>query len=231
MKAIMILGTMSNSGKSFITAGLLRVLKKDGYKVCPFKSQNMALNSYITKEGYEIGMAQAMQARACGIEPSVYMNPILLKPNSDTGSQVIVGGKVLSNMSAKDYFAKKKELIPYIKEAYEKLQEEYDICVIEGAGSPAEINLKENDIVNLGLADIIDCDAILVGDIDRGGVFAALYGTVELLEEHEKERIKGLVINKFRGDVSILKPGLDMIEKKLGKKVLGTVPEKNRYSR
>lgn len=226
MKAIMILGTMSNSGKSFITAGLLRVLKKDGYKVCPFKSQNMALNSYITKEGHEIGMAQAMQARACGIEPSVYMNPILLKPNSDTGSQVIVGGKVLSNMSAKDYFAKKKELIPYIKEAYEKLQEEYDICVIEGAGSPAEINLKENDIVNLGLADIIDCNAILVGDIDRGGVFAALYGTVELLEEHEKKRIKGLVINKFRGDVSILKPGLDMIEKKLGKKVLGTVPMK-----
>lgn len=224
MKAIMVLGTMSNSGKSFITAGLLRVLKKDGYKVCPFKSQNMALNSYITKDGKEIGMAQAMQAKVAGIEPSVYMNPILLKPNSDMGSQVIVNGKFVANMSAKEYFVKKKELIPHIKAAISELEKEYDICVVEGAGSPTEINLKENDIVNLGLAKILDCNAVLVGDIDRGGVFASLYGTVELLEEEEKNRIKGLIINKFRGDISILKPGLDMIEKKLDKKVLGTIP-------
>ena len=218
------MGTMSNSGKSFVTAGLLRVLKQDGYKVCPFKSQNMALNSYITEDGYEIGMAQAMQAQAAGTKPSVYMNPILLKPNSDTGSQVILNGKVMGNMPAKEYFKKKKELIPHIKKAYEELAKEYDICIVEGAGSPTEINLKENDIVNLGLAEILDCKAVLVGDIDRGGVFASLYGTVELLEEHEKNRIEGLIINKFRGDVSILDSGLAMIEEKLKKKVLGTIP-------
>ena len=150
------MGTMSNSGKSFVTAGLLRVLKQDGYKVCPFKSQNMALNSYITEDGYEIGMAQAMQAQAAGTKPSVYMNPILLKPNSDTGSQVILNGKVMGNMPAKEYFKKKKELIPHIKKAYEELAKEYDICIVEGAGSPTEINLKENDIMNLGLAEILD---------------------------------------------------------------------------
>ncbi len=224
MKAMMVLGTSSNAGKSFITAGILRVLKQDGYKVCPFKSQNMALNSYITQEGHEIGRAQAMQAEAAGIKPSVYMNPILLKPNSDTGSQVIIKGKAVGNMTAKEYFARKKEYIPHIKAAYEALAKEYEVCIVEGAGSPAEINLKENDIVNMGLADIIDCNAILVGDIDRGGVFASLYGTVELLEEREKARIRGLLINKFRGDVRILEPGLRMIESRLGKKVLGAVP-------
>lgn len=227
MKALIVLSTMSNSGKSFITAGLLRVLKKDGYKVCPFKSQNMALNSYITKDGKEIGMAQAMQAFACDIEPNVYMNPILLKPNSDVGSQIILNGEAIGNMKASDYFKNKYKFIPHIKKAYEELSKEYDICIIEGAGSPAEINLKQNDIVNLGLAKLIDCNAILVGDIDRGGVFAGLYGTIGLLEKDERDRIKGLIINKFRGDIEILKPGLRMLENLVSKKFIGCIP----YSR
>lgn len=224
MKSLMVLGTTSNAGKSFIVAGLLRVLKQDGYKVCPFKSQNMALNSYITKDGLEIGRAQAMQALAAGIEPSVYMNPILLKPSSDIGSQVIVHGKVIGNMKAREYFSIKKTLVPKILEAYNELKKEYDICIIEGAGSPAEINLKENDIVNMGLAKLINTDAILVGDIDRGGVFASLYGTIALLEEDEKDKIKGLIINKFRGDKSLLKEAYPMLESKMGKKIVGLVP-------
>ncbi len=223
-KAIMVQGTMSNSGKSFLTAGLCRVFMQDGYKVAPFKSQNMALNSYITKDGLEIGRAQAMQAEACGIEPTVDMNPILLKPTSHVGSQVIVNGEVRGNRKAMDYYRDKKQLRTDVMEAYGRLAKEYDIIVIEGAGSPAEINLRENDIVNMGMAKMAKAPVLLVGDIDRGGVFAALYGTVKLLEEDEQAMIKGLVINKFRGDAKILKPGLQMIEERLKIPVLGVVP-------
>ena len=223
-KAIMIQGTSANSGKSFLTAGLGRVFMQDGYKAAPFKSQNMALNSYITKDGLEIGRAQAMQAEACGIEPAVDMNPILLKPTSHVGSQVIVNGEVRGNMKAMDYYRDKKKLVADVMKAYNRLDQEYDIIVIEGAGSPAEINLRENDIVNMGMAKMAKAPVLLVGDIDRGGVFAALYGTVKLLEEDEQAMIKGLVVNKFRGDVEILKPGLQMIEERLHIPVLGVVP-------
>ena len=223
-KVIMIQGTMSNAGKSLVTAGLCRVFKQDGYKVAPFKSQNMALNSFITKEGLEMGRAQVMQAEACGIEPSVNMNPILLKPTNDVGSQVIVNGEVLGNMSARDYYKRKTELIPHIMKAYNNLDKEYDIIVIEGAGSPAEINLKENDIVNMGMAKLVNSPVLLVGDIDRGGVFASIAGTLMLLEEDERKMIKGTIINKFRGDVNILKPGLDMIEEITETPVVGVVP-------
>lgn len=223
-KVIMIQGTMSNAGKSLVTAGLCRVFKQDGYKVAPFKSQNMALNSFITKEGLEMGRAQVMQAEACGIEPSVNMNPILLKPTNDVGSQVIVNGEVLGNMNARDYYKRKTELIPHIMEAYNNLAKEYDIIVMEGAGSPAEINLKENDIVNMGMAKLVNSPVLLVGDIDRGWVFASIAGTLMLLEEDERKMIKGTIINKFRGDVNILKPGLDMIEEITKTPVVGVVP-------
>ncbi len=223
-KAIMVQGTMSNSGKSFLTAGLCRVFMQDGYRVAPFKSQNMALNSYITKDGLEIGRAQAMQAEACGIEPTVDMNPILLKPTSHVGSQVIVNGEVRGNQKAMDYYRDKKTLKGDVMAAYQRLDQAYDIIVIEGAGSPAEINLRENDIVNMGMAKMAKAPVLLVGDIDRGGVFAALYGTVKLLEEEEQRMIKGLVINKFRGNADILKPGLSMIEERLSIPVLGVVP-------
>ncbi|QHQ61260.1 cobyric acid synthase [Anaerocolumna sedimenticola] len=223
-KAIMIQGTMSNVGKSLLVAGLCRVLKQDGYRVAPFKSQNMALNSFITEEGLEMGRAQVMQAEACGIKPSVLMNPILLKPTTDVGSQVIVNGEVLGNMKAMDYFKYKKSLIPDIMKAYHKLEEEYDIIVIEGAGSPAEINLKSDDIVNMGMAKLVDAPVLLVGDIDRGGVFAQLVGTLMLLEEEEKARVKGTIINKFRGDKTILEPGLAMLKEISGKEVAGVIP-------
>ena len=223
-KAIMIQGTMSNAGKSFISAGLCRIFAQDGYKVAPFKSQNMALNSYITKEGLEIGRAQAMQAQACGIEPVSDMNPILLKPTSQTGSQVIVHGEVVGNMKAADYYANKKSLIPEVMAAYHRLSRAYDIVVIEGAGSPAEINLKDDDIVNMGMAKMAKAPVLLVGDIDRGGVFASLYGTIMLLEEDERSLIQGMIINKFRGDVDILRPGLKMIEDMVHKPVIGVVP-------
>ena len=223
-KAIMIQGTMSNAGKSLIAAGLCRVFKQDGYRVAPFKSQNMALNSYITKENLEMGRAQVVQAEAAGIEPEVAMNPILLKPTTDMGSQVIVCGEVVGNMRAMDYFKKKREYIPVIRAAYDKLAAEYDIIVIEGAGSPAEINLKQDDIVNMGMAKMADAPVLLVGDIDRGGVFAQLVGTVMLLEPEEQDRIAGLIINKFRGDAEILKPGLSMLTERCGKEVLGVVP-------
>lgn len=226
-KSIMIQGTMSNAGKSLIAAGLCRIFKQDGYKVAPFKSQNMALNSFITRDHLEMGRAQVVQAEAAGIEPDVRMNPILLKPTTDMGSQVIVNGRPVGNMRALDYFRKKKEYIPVISEAYQQLASENDIIVIEGAGSPAEINLKQDDIVNMGMARIADAPVLLVGDIDRGGVFAQLIGTVELLEKEEQRRIKGLIINKFRGDKDILRPGLDMIYEKCHKKVIGVVPFSN----
>lgn len=223
-KAIMIQGTMSNSGKTFVTAGLCRVFKQDGYKVAPFKSQNMALNSYITKEGLEIGRAQAMQAEAAMIEPTHWMNPILLKPTSSMGSQVIVNGEVYDNLSAQEYYKMKDNLAPEVMKAFNHLSEENDIIVIEGAGSPAEINLAENDIVNMGMAKMADAPVILVADIDRGGVFASAYGTIKLLPVEDQERFCGIVINKFRGDVDILKPGLAMLEDLTGKPVLGVIP-------
>ena len=226
-KVIMVQGTMSNAGKSLIVAGLCRIFKQDGYRVAPFKSQNMALNSFITKEGLEMGRAQVMQAEAAGIKPSVLMNPILLKPTNDTGSQVIVNGEVLGNLSAREYYKRKKEMIPHIMQAYRQLDEQYDIIVLEGAGSPAEINLKQDDIVNMGMAKLAKAPVLLVGDIDRGGVFASLAGTLMLLEPQEREMVKGLVINKFRGDVSILRPGLDQIEQITGKQVVGVVPYMN----
>lgn len=222
--SIMIQGTMSNAGKSILVGGLCRVLVQDGYKAAPFKSQNMALNSFITKDGLEMGRAQVMQAEAAGIEPAAEMNPILLKPTNDTGSQVIVNGEPVGVMSAAEYYRKKKEYIPAILKAYHRLREAYDVIVIEGAGSPAEINLKENDLVNMGLAKMVDAPVLLVGDIDRGGVFAQIVGTIELLEEEERRRIRGTVINKFRGDKEILKPGLRMLENKTGIPVLGVVP-------
>ena len=221
---LMVQGTMSNAGKSFVVAGLCRIFKQDGFSVAPFKSQNMALNSFVTNEGLEMGRAQVMQAEAAGVEPSVLMNPILLKPTSDTGSQVIVNGEVLGNMAAKEYFAYKKSLIPHIKAAYEKLSLQHDIIVLEGAGSPAEINLKENDIVNMGMAEIADSPVLLVADIDRGGVFAQLVGTVELLEADELSRVKGFIINKFRGDETILESGIKMLEEKTGIPVVGCIP-------
>ncbi len=223
-KAIMIQGTMSNAGKSLLAAGLCRIFQQDGYRVAPFKSQNMALNSYITEEGLEMGRAQVMQAECCKIPPSVKMNPILLKPTNDVGSQVIVNGEVLGTMSARDYFSYKKQLIPEIMKAYDALAAENDIIVIEGAGSPAEINLKQDDIVNMGMAKLAKAPVLLVGDIDRGGVFAQLIGTVMLLEEDEKEMVKGLIINKFRGDKTILDPGIEMLEERAGIPVVGVAP-------
>ena len=223
-KTIMIQGTASNAGKSLIAAGLCRIFKQDGYKVVPFKSQNMALNSFITKDGFEMGRAQVMQSEAAGVEPDVRMNPILLKPTSDTGSQVIVNGKVVGDMSAKDYFAQKKRLIPDIMKAFNGLSEENDIIVIEGAGSPAEINLNEDDIVNMGMAKLADAPVFIVGDIDRGGVFASLAGTMLFLKEEEKKRVKGTIINKFRGDKSILEPGLKMLEDAIHVPVAGVIP-------
>lgn len=223
-KYIMVQGTMSSAGKSLIVAGLCRIFMQDGYKVSPFKSQNMALNSFITEDGLEMGRAQVMQAEAAGIKPSVYMNPILLKPTDDKGSQVIVNGKAIGNMRAREYFAYKTSLIPDIKKALSKLSEDNDIIVIEGAGSPAEINLKENDIVNMGMAKIANAPVVLVGDIDRGGVFAQLLGTIALLEEDERNRVKGLIINKFRGDKTILDPGIKMLEDMSNINVVGVIP-------
>ena len=223
-KRIMVQGTMSGAGKSLLCAALCRIFAQDGYRVAPFKSQNMALNSFVTRDGLEMGRAQVVQAQAAGVEPDVRMNPILLKPSSDTGSQVIVGGEVRGQMSAAAYFKMKRQLIPEILAAFDSLSEEADIVVIEGAGSPAEINLKADDIVNMGLAKLVDAPVLLAGDIDRGGVFAQLYGTVALLEPEERARIAGLVINKFRGDVDILRPGLAMLEEKTGLPVLGVVP-------
>lgn len=223
-KVIMIQGTMSGVGKSLVCAGLCRIFRQDGYRVAPFKSQNMALNSYITAEGLEMGRAQVMQAEAAGIAPSVLMNPILLKPTDDRGSQVIVNGEVFGNLSAREYFACKRKLIPDIRRAFAALAEQTDIIVIEGAGSPAEINLKENDIVNMGMAEMADAPVLLVGDIDRGGVFAQLLGTLELLTPDERGRVQGLIINKFRGDRSLLDSGVSIIEERAGIPVVGLLP-------
>ena len=223
-KAIMVQGTMSGAGKSLLVAGLCRVLAQDGHAVAPFKSQNMALNSSITSEGLEMGRAQVVQAEAAGIPPEAAMNPILLKPTTDTGSQVIVHGKPLQTMSAADYFAFKHELKPQIMESYNSLAERFDYIVIEGAGSPAEVNLKDDDIVNMGMAKMAAAPVLLAGDIDRGGVFAQLIGTMMLLEENERALVKGSIVNKFRGDATILDPGLDILRERMGVPVVGVVP-------
>ena len=223
-KAIMIQGTMSGVGKSLLTAALCRIFRQDGYAVAPFKSQNMALNSYITPDGLEIGRAQALQAEAAGIEPSAWMNPILLKPTTDVGSQVIVNGRVRGNMCASDYFRHKTQLIPEIKKAYSALSKQYGIIVVEGAGSPVELNLKQDDIVNMGLAEMLRIPVLLVGNIDCGGVFAQLLGTYSLLEPHEQEYIKGMIVNRFRGDRSLFQSGVSILEQKSGKPVLGVIP-------
>lgn len=224
MPKIMIQGTASSVGKSIIVAALCRIFKQDGFKVCPYKSQNMSLNSYITLDGREMGRAQVLQAYASGLEPEVYMNPILLKPTTDKNCQVIIRGEVYCNSSAREYYNMKKEFVPMLKKDFEILEDKFDIVVIEGAGSPAEINLRDNDIVNMGLAEMVDSPVILVGDIDKGGVFASLLGTIMLLTEKEKSRVKGTIINKFRGDVDILKPGLSMIEEKIKVPSIGVIP-------
>jgi adenosylcobyric acid synthase len=218
---------MSNAGKSLVTAALCRIFHQDGKRVNPFKSQNMALNSFITAEGAEMGRAQVVQAEAAGVKPSVLMNPILLKPTSDSGSQVIVNGVAIGTMPAVEYYKFKTKLIPDIMKAYDTLADNSDIMVIEGAGSPAEINLKAQDIVNMGMARMAKSPVLLVADIDRGGVFASIYGTLMLLEPEERAMVKGVIINKFRGDVSILKPGLDMLEEKTGIPVIGVLPMMN----
>jgi len=223
-KKIMFQGTGSSVGKSLICAAVCRILNDDGYTVMPYKSQNMALNSYITADGKEMGRAQVTQAECARVEPDVAMNPILLKPNSDVGCQVILNGVAEFNMDAAEYHAHKARLKKVVTDAYDKLAAQADAVVIEGAGSPAEINLRENDLVNMGLAEMIDAPVILIGDIDRGGVFASIYGTVKLLEPSEQARIKGFVINKFRGDVELLRPGIEMIEEKIGIPCLGVIP-------
>jgi len=223
-KNIMIQGTMSNAGKSLLAAALCRIFRQDGYRVAPFKSQNMALNSFITVTGGEMGRAQVVQAECAGIAPDVRMNPILLKPTTDKGSQVIVGGRALGNMTATEYYEKKMDFLPMVMDAYNSLAAENDVIVIEGAGSPAEINLKRDDFVNMGLAKLVDAPVLLAGDIDRGGVFAQLYGTIVLLDPDERARVKGTIVNKFRGDRSILEPGLKTLEELCGVPVAGVVP-------
>lgn len=224
MAKIMVQGTGSSVGKSILVAALCRIFKQDGYKVCPYKSQNMSLNSYITLDGKEMGRAQVLQAYAAGLEPESYMNPILLKPTSDKKCQVIVNGKVYENTDAVGYHNLKDTFKDMLKRDFKKIEEEFDIIVMEGAGSPAEINLRDNDIVNMGMAELVDAPVIIVGDIDKGGVFASLAGTLLLLTEDERDRVKGVLINKFRGDISLLTPGIEMIEDIIKKPNLGVVP-------
>ena len=223
-KKLMVLGTCSNAGKSLIAAGICRILKNRGYKVAPYKSQNMALNSFITEDGLEMGRAQVVQAEAAGVKPDVCMNPILLKPNSDTGSQIILHGEVYGNYTAALYYEEKEFFEREAVKALEELEKDFDYIIMEGAGSASEINLKSKDIVNMGLAKKVDAPVIIVGDIDRGGVFGALAGTMLLFDDEERELVKGVIINKFRGNIDILKPGLEMIEDIIKRPVLGVVP-------
>ncbi|TDB61686.1 cobyric acid synthase [Photorhabdus khanii] len=222
--SLMLQGTASDVGKSILVAGLCRIFVQDGYRCAPFKSQNMALNSGITANGEEMGRAQIFQAEAAGIEPDVRMNPILLKPTSDCKAQVVLMGKVACSMNAVEYHQYKPRLQQQICEVFHSLAREYDVMVLEGAGSPAEINLRDRDIVNMGMAEMVDAPVLLVADIDRGGVFAAIYGTLALLLPEEKARIKGVIINKFRGDISLLQPGIEQIEALTGVPVLGVMP-------
>lgn len=228
--SVMIQGTASDAGKTILTAALCRVLADDGYKTAPFKSQNMSLNSFITKDGSEIAVAQALQAEAARVEAEVNMSPILLKPNADDNSQVILKGKVFKNMSAADYFAEKDKLLEIIKEAVFALKEKYDLLVLEGGGSPAEVNLREHDLVNMKAAEIADAPVILTADIDKGGVFASIVGTLDLLNEKERARIKGIIVNKFRGDPKNFQSGVELIEKHTQKKVLGVLPYLNKLN-
>jgi adenosylcobyric acid synthase len=223
-RALMVLGTASHAGKSLTVAALCRILRQDGFDVAPFKSQNMALNSFATREGHEIGRAQAMQAQAAGIEPHVDMNPILLKPTSDVGSQVVINGKVFGNYRGADYYRLKRQLLDAVSAAYRSLASRHEIIVLEGAGSPVEMNLKDRDVVNLKMAEIADAACLLVADIDRGGVFASLVGTYSLLELHERERFGGFLINKFRGDLSLFTPGIEYLENLLSQPCLGVIP-------
>jgi len=224
MAKIMIQGTGSSVGKSILVAALCRIFKQDGYSVCPYKSQNMSLNSYITLDGKEMGRAQVLQAYAAGIEPQAFMNPILLKPTADTKCQVIVNGKVYNNNTAHEYHNLKPIFKDMLREQFIKIENQFDIIVMEGAGSPAEINLRDRDIVNMGMAKLVDAPVLIVGDIDKGGVFASLAGTMLLLTEDEKLRVKGTIINKFRGDINLLMPGIDMIEDIIKRPNLGVVP-------
>lgn len=223
-KTLMIQGTTSDAGKSTLVAGLCRALKNRDISVAPFKPQNMALNSAVTIDGGEIGRAQAVQAQACGLEPHSDMNPVLLKPNTDTGAQVIIHGKALTDMDAIRFHDYKTTAMTAVLESHKRLSEQYDVILVEGAGSPAEINLRKGDIANMGFAEAVDCPVILIADIDKGGVFAHLTGTVNLLSDTEQQRIKGFVINKFRGDIALLQPGLDWLERYTDKKVFGTFP-------
>ncbi len=223
-RAIMIQGTGSSVGKSLVASALCRIFKRDGHSVAPFKAQNMALNSFVTRGGGEMGRAQVVQAEAAGIEPSVEMNPVLLKPTADTGSQVIVMGRPVGNMTAKEYFAVRAEMLDVITEAYRALSARHDIIVIEGAGSPAEINLKDDDIVNMEMARLAGAPVLLVTDVDRGGAFAWIVGTLELLREEERARLGGFIFNKFRGDPGLIKDGLEMLESRTGLPVLGLIP-------
>lgn len=224
LHTLMVQGTTSDAGKSILVAAICRILNNHGYNVAPFKPQNMALNSAVTADGGEIGRAQAVQAMASRIEPTTDMNPVLLKPNSDTGAQVIVHGKAVANMDAMYYHNHKPALLNAVLESHQRLVSEYDYVIVEGAGSPAEINLRDRDIANMGFAEAADCPVIIVADIDRGGVFAHLTGTLDCLSESEQNRVKGFVINRFRGDIELLKPGLDWLEEKTGKPVLGVIP-------
>lgn len=224
MKTLMIQGTTSDAGKSTLVAGICRVLYRRGVKVAPFKPQNMALNSAVTTDGGEIGRAQAVQAMACGLAPHTDMNPVLLKPNSDTGCQVIIHGKVVGNLEATGYHAYKPTAMRAVLDSYQRLNDQYESVIVEGAGSPAEINLREGDIANMGFAEAVDCPVILIADIDRGGVFAHIVGTLALLSESERARVIGFVINRFRGDMALLQPGLDWLEAETGKPVIGVLP-------
>ncbi|MBF2554211.1 cobyric acid synthase [Listeria marthii] len=227
VQQIMIQGTASDAGKSVLVAGLCRLFKNKGKRVVPFKSQNMSLNSFITATGDEMGRAQVFQAEAAGVFPDVRMNPVLLKPTNDRQSQVIFMGSILDNMDAVTYHDFKQTLIPKIQAVYQSLADENDIIVLEGAGSPAEINLNDRDIVNMGMAKMVDAPVVLVADIDKGGVFASIYGTIMLLKEEERARLKGVIINKFRGDVALLQPGIDMIEELTNVPVIGVIPYAN----
>lgn len=221
---IMVQGTGSSVGKSVLVAGICRLLKREGISAVPFKAQNMALNSFVTADGREMGRAQVFQAEAAGLEPDVRMNPVLLKPSGEKGSQIIVRGKPQENMKAGEYYEYKPQLKSVVKEAYRELAAKHEVVVIEGAGSPAEINLQENDIVNMGMAEMVNAPVLLAGDIDRGGVFASLYGTVKLLPEKHRKLVKALIINKFRGDKSLLEPGLRQLEDMLDLPFMGVLP-------
>ncbi|MCW8887909.1 MAG: cobyric acid synthase, partial [Gammaproteobacteria bacterium] len=220
----MIQGTTSDAGKSTVVAGLCRLFRQRGVSVAPFKPQNMALNSAVTSDGGEIGRAQAVQAQAAGIDSHTDMNPILIKPNSDQGAQIIVHGRAIGNMEAGEYHHYKKMAMTAVLESHNRLKQRYPLIIVEGAGSPAEINLREGDVANMGFAEEVDCPVIIVADIDKGGIFAHLVGTVELLSPSEQQRVAGFIINRFRGDIKLLEPGITWLEQRTGKKVFGVLP-------